>query len=127
VPLDGSPNRRAGEPVQRRLWFLRFGVSRVCGGSHLRLLFAAEGGSLEVVKYLVETGSDPNGEPGEEPRSSPLICATCFDEQLRGERGGPWMPSRPSPEDRRLPGYTVDADLTDCDGQARVSCFAMMA
>jgi ankyrin repeat protein len=61
---------------------VRWLVARGADRTHA-LLFAAEGGSLEVVKYLVETGSDPNGEPGEEPRSSPLICATCFDELHR--------------------------------------------
>jgi ankyrin repeat protein len=60
-------------------WLIARGADRTDA-----LLFAAQGGALDVVKYLVETGDDPNGIPGEESRSSPLICATCFDE-LHGD------------------------------------------
>jgi ankyrin repeat protein len=57
-------------------WLIARGADRTDA-----LLYAAEGGALEVVKELVETGSDPNGDPGDEPRPSPLVCATCFDDR----------------------------------------------
>ncbi|MBN1598075.1 MAG: ankyrin repeat domain-containing protein [Bacteroidales bacterium] len=41
------------------------------------LMYAAEGGSIEVVKYLVEKGADVNAESGSKGRGTALIYAAA--------------------------------------------------